>query len=97
MSGSETLRHAADLISGDRQGAYGNAREDFAETAQIWTVVLRRRGLLAQGAEIDAHAVALCMVGLKLSREAYKPKDDNRTDGAGYFALAGDVLQGGTK
>lgn len=92
MRGFEALISAASLISGDRQGSYGRAIEDFSATAEIWTAILRRKGMLATGSAIDAHAVALCMAGLKLSREAHRPKEDNRVDGAGYLALAGDVL-----
>ncbi len=92
MTGAEALALASELIYGNRDDAYGPAGEDFGATAEIWTAILRRKGMLAPGAAIDAHAVALCMVGVKLSREAHKPKDDNRVDAAGYLALAGDVL-----
>lgn len=92
MTGAQGLAHAASLIAGDRNSAYGPAREDFGATAEIWTAILRRKGMLAAGSAIDAHTVALCMVGVKVSREAHKPKEDNRIDGAGYLALAGDVL-----
>lgn len=93
MTGADALRHAADLISGDREGAYGPAREDFGATGRMVTVLFERMGILAPGAVVDAHAVALVMVCVKLSREAHLPKEDNRVDGAGYFALAGDVLE----
>lgn len=92
MTGAHELQQASELIYGDRSGSYGKAREDFGATAEIWTAILRRKGMLAAGAKLDAHAVALLMVGLKLSREAHKPKADNRIDGCGYMALAGDVL-----
>jgi len=92
LGGEEALATASDLIYGDRSGDYGPAREDFAASGEIWTAIMRRKGLLVPGALIDPHTVALCMVGIKLSREAYKPKADNRIDGSGYLALAGDVL-----
>jgi hypothetical protein len=87
------LREAAELVAGDRNDAYGDAAEDLAATAEIWTVVLRRRGLLAAGARLGASEVALCMAGLKLSREAHQTKRDNCTDGAGYFGLAAEVTR----
>lgn len=91
MTGKDSLDEATRLIYGERNSRYGPACEDFGATAEIWTAVLRRKGLLRPGAHLDAHAVALMMVGLKLSREAHLHTDDNIIDGAGYLALAMDV------
>lgn len=71
------LQEAQRLVHGDRGEAYGHPIHDFARTAQIWTAVL--------GTEVTPEQVALCMVGVKISRECNKPKRDNRVDGAGYF------------
>lgn len=92
MSGEQELKQASELIYGDRGSSYGPASEDFGATGEMVTALFRRKGLLAPGAVVDAHAVALLMVCVKLSREAHKPKADNRIDGCGYLALAGDVL-----
>ena len=87
------LAEAGRLIGGERHQAYGPAADDFAETAKIWTVILRRKGKLVTAAELDAHDIALCMTALKLSREAHVPGRDNCVDGAGYFALAHQVTR----
>jgi len=93
MTGEEALKTAAELISIDRQATYGKAVTDFSATAKLVTVVLNRKGLLKEGAELDAHCIALIMVCVKLSREANLHKEDNCIDGAGYFALAMDVVK----
>lgn len=71
------LEEAQRLVHGDRGEAYGHPFEDFSKSALIWTAIL--------GKEITPEQVALCMVGVKISREVNKPKRDNRVDGAGYF------------
>ena len=71
------LEEAQDLVHGDRGEDYGHPFEDFSKTALIWSAIL--------GKKITPEQVALCMVGVKISREVNKPKRDNRIDGAGYF------------
>ena len=74
---SETVcEEAQRLVYGDRGETYGHPLDDFTRTATMWAAIL--------GAGVSAEQVALCMVALKLSREAYQPKRDNRTDIAGY-------------
>lgn len=72
------LDEAETLVLGDRGSAYGHPADDMARTGKIWAAVL---GV----PEVTAAQVALCMVGVKMSREVNKPKRDNRVDGAGYF------------
>jgi hypothetical protein len=71
------LETANELVSGDRQNDYGHPIHDFSRTAKIWSAILR--------VEVTPEQVALCMVGVKLSRECNKHKDDNIIDGCGYF------------
>lgn len=73
------LTEARALIVGDRHNDYGDAREDFEGTAKIWGVIL--------GKDVSARQVAMCMVALKLRREAMQSKHDNRLDMIGYAAL----------
>lgn len=85
------LQEAQGLVYGDRGADYGHPIEDFTRTGRIWGAVL---GL---DRDVTPNEVALCMVGVKMSREVNKPKRDNRVDGAGYFAtldMVVDVQEG---
>ena len=75
----ETITEEAQrLVGGDRQADYGHPIEDFTRTGRMWAAIL---GL----PEVSAEQVALCMVGVKISREVNRPKRDNRVDGVGYL------------
>lgn len=91
MTKKEVLENALKIVTGDREKDYGKPEDNFKTIAEIWTAVLRRKGKLVMGQDINEHDVALCMVGVKLAREANEHKPDNCTDGAGYFACAADV------
>lgn len=74
----ETVLAEADRITnGARQSDYGHPIEDFTRTGRIWGAIL---GI----PDVAPDQVALCMVGVKMSREVHKPKRDNRVDMAGY-------------
>lgn len=73
------LEQAAELTSGDRNQAYGDASVEFNKVATVWSALL--------GTNITGPQVALCMAGLKLVREAYKHKEDNLVDACGYLHL----------
>src|SRR3990167_8270084 len=72
------LEEAQFLIHGPRQGDYGHPFDDFSRTGRIWGAIL---GI----PDVPPEKVALCMVGVKLSRQVNKPKRDNLTDGCGYL------------
>lgn len=69
--------YAADLVTGDRQAHYGHPLDDFTRAGKIWEAIL--------GVPVSAEQVALCMVGIKISRQTNAPKLDNVIDGIGYF------------
>lgn len=73
------LEEAGQIIHGARRDAYGPVRESFDRVAKVWEAILLR--------PITAEEVAMCMVGLKLCREANKHQRDNLTDICGYTAL----------
>lgn len=76
---SETILEEANrLVNGPRQKSYGHPSEDFARTGRMWGAIL---GI----PDVAPSKVALCMVGLKLSREVHQPKRDNRVDACGYM------------
>jgi hypothetical protein len=49
---------------------------DFGKTAKIWSAILN--------VDVTAEQVALCMIGVKISRLCNKYKEDSVIDIAGY-------------
>ena len=78
--GMTILEEAGKLVSGDRKKAYGAVDEAFAGYAAIWSALLKTK--------VTPRQVALCMIGLKLARDAHKAKRDNLVDICGYAAIA---------
>ncbi|MBN2447716.1 MAG: hypothetical protein JXO22_13365, partial [Phycisphaerae bacterium] len=64
-------------------------REDFTRTAQLWTGILAAK--LREGAQVSAMEVPLCMIAVKLARQAHRYKRDNLVDIAGYARTAAMV------
>lgn len=79
------LEEADFLINGPRQDRYGHPLDDFGRTAQIWSAII--------GFPITPEQVALCMVGLKLSRECNQHHEDNLIDAAGYLGTCQMVIE----
>lgn len=67
---------AHELVRGDRNGAYGHPLQDFERIAVLWSGILNMI--------ITPEHVGMCLIGLKLAREAYLHKADNLIDIAGY-------------
>ena len=85
MNRDYILDTAKDLINNDRAEDYGDAKENFADIADAWT--------LYTGHSLVAHDVAIMMALLKIMRiKNGKPKIDNAIDCVGYIALAGEIL-----
>ena len=55
----------------------------FKRVATIWSGIL--------GVPVSAEQVVLCMVGLKIAREAGQHDPDNITDAEGYLSLIPEV------
>jgi hypothetical protein len=70
-------------ISGPRRGDYGDAAESFRRIALTWSAVL--------GVKVTPQQVALCMVGLKICREANAHKHDSLVDICGYTGLIAEM------
>jgi len=75
---SESVCQEADrLVSTDRQDVYGHPLDDFGKTARIWSAIL--------GCDVTEEQVALCMIGVKVSRLCNTPDHrDSLVDIAGY-------------
>ena len=79
------LDEAKELIYGARQQSYGHPWLDFSRIAKIWEAIF--------GHPVTPEQVALCLIGVKISREVNAHKRDNLVDGAGYFGTLELVVQ----
>lgn len=77
------LEEASEIVNGPRKDNYGHPAINFARTATIWKVIL--------GVEVTPRQVALCMIGVKLAREAHTPNRDNLVDTAGYAEVVRQI------
>lgn len=82
---NDILQEAAEILNGDRREAYGDVEKSFAKLAKMWSIILDH--------EITSAQVALCMIGLKITREMNCHKRDNLVDLAGYSKLL-SMLEG---
>jgi hypothetical protein len=92
-AGEDKLPHmeAAELVLGPRGDYYDHPYDNFQRTAHMWTGILYSK--LREGETIDPEEVSLCMVALKLAREAFRHKRDNVIDGHGYLITHMMVLE----
>lgn len=75
------LDEAKQLITGDRNNAYGPPTQDFIRTANMASAY----GFQVNGQPLQSHHVAVFMMLLKTSRLAWTPtKRDSWVDAAGY-------------
>lgn len=77
------LKKADSIINGERAATYGDATASFERIATIWSAII--------GHTIDAHDVALMMIGMKISRAVGEPHLDNYVDIAGYAGLGAEL------
>ena len=79
------LDEAKELIYGARQQSYGHPWLDFSRTAKIWEAIFDH--------PITPEQVALCLIGVKISREVNAHKRDTLVDIAGYAGTLELVVQ----
>lgn len=99
--GETPLEEAQRIVMGPRQSSYNHPNQDFRATGRQWGALIEN-WLLAEHPEVLANdtfpdiaprLVALMMAALKASREAHKPKRDNRVDGPGYWFCADRIVE----
>ena len=88
------LENALKLTHGDRNEDYGEPHENMARIAEIWTGILRASGVISGDRAVRPEDVAMCMIGVKLAREAFKHKQDNLDDMAGYVDVLERTIEG---
>ena len=83
MNRKEVLRKTETLVNGPRAKEYGDAHENHARIAQMWSVLLDKPVTIQQ--------VYQCMVAVKLARLVVTPDhEDSWIDICGYGALGGE-------
>ena len=87
--GESILDEAKRITGGVRHDDYGHPSDDFERTGQMWTGILA--GKLRNGAVVTAMDIPLCMIAIKLVRQAHRHKRDNLVDIAGYARTAAMV------
>jgi len=82
MKRDEILETAQSLINGARASEYGDAKENFQDIADLWSVFLSR--------PTTRQEVAVCMVLVKSARLMKSNTEDSWVDICGYAALGGE-------
>lgn len=79
------LERANDIVK-QRGESYGHPYDDFKKTAMIWSAIL--------GIKVRPDQVALCMMGVKMSRLVETPHhQDSIDDIGGYTWCLDEVVQ----
>lgn len=88
MDRGTILQTASDIVTKDREQAYGSPEDNFGIIADFWNTYLDSKG----SPQIDAHDVAVMMCLLKIARMTTgQHKPDNYIDLAGYAACGGEI------
>ena len=83
MNRKEILYKAESLVNGPRAKEYGDAHENHARIAKMWSVLL--------DTEVSVEQVYQCMIAVKLARLTVTPHHaDSWIDICGYAALGGE-------
>jgi len=86
----DILKKAGKLVSDDREGTHGDARENHEQIAEFWNIFLDNK--LKPMASITCDDVAVMMALLKISRSTQGTFNvDDYVDAAAYMAIAGDL------
>jgi len=78
----DILEEALSITQGDRRESYGHPLQDFERVSHMATGLIKHK--LKDGQSLDADDIWRLMICIKLSRDVYKPKRDNKVDIAGY-------------
>lgn len=85
MADKSIATEALKLVSGDRNKAYGSAKESFTRTGKMWGAILHL------DRDVTPQEVAMMFVLHKMSRESNTAKRDNRVDMVGYTLLLDQI------
>lgn len=84
MDRESILKNALEIVTKDRNQAYGDPEDNFRDIAGMWSIY--------KGVKFEAHDVAVMMILLKQCRIKISPdKADHWEDTAGYAACGGQA------
>jgi hypothetical protein len=87
MISEDMLRHAADIVSGERAKDYGDVSQNHQRIADLWNY-----WLFGDDGQIEAYDVAIMMILMKVSRLMHtRGHSDSHVDIAGYAAIAEEI------
>lgn len=83
------LEEALKIVTGDRQKDYDHPSRNFQRIADLWNGYSKAKDW---GITFNTEDVAMLMVLAKIGRQAYKHKQDNLVDIAGYIACLDRII-----
>ena len=90
LSKAEIFDQAKALTTGDRMKAYGNVKDNFQRTADLWNAYFQGRNMSEQ--PIELFEVGILNQLQKISRLAHDPTNpDSHVDNVGFGGIAGEL------
>ena len=90
LSKAEIFDQAKALTTGDRMKAYGNVKDNFQRTADLWNAYFQGRNMSEQ--PIQLFEVGILNQLQKISRLAHDPTNpDSHVDNVGVGGIAGEL------
>jgi Domain of unknown function (DUF6378)/Xrn1 SH3-like domain len=86
---ARVLDEAKRITATDRNSSYGEPEDNFQRIADFWNIWLQ--GKLKDGVKLTQGDTAAMQIMVKVAREMNAPKEDNKTDIAGYAACWAEV------
>jgi len=87
---AELLQKNIDLVTGERAQQYGDKKINFDNIARLWSAYL----------DVDISPTQVCILmallkGARIKTASSFKNCDNFVDGAAYFRIAGELIDGG--
>lgn len=93
LLGSTILDEAKACVLGSRSVDYGRCYPLYRKMADIFNALFAHKIRTDEGCIFTASDMAMTQIVLKLCREQYKAKRDNRVDIAGYAEVLDEIQQ----
>jgi hypothetical protein len=92
MKASDMLRHAAELVGGQRAADYGDKTVNHIRIAELWNYWLEESRKNDADRRITPYDVAMMMMMVKVARLMHTPgHQDSHVDIAGYASILEEI------